>query len=152
MNIKVIYHSSTGNTKKLAHAIANKLNIQAEPLGEEPISFSEPVDLLFIGGGIYFGKVNKRMRSFIDRLDPKMIKNAAVFATYGGQANIGTDIKKLLQNKGLRVVDEPFTCKGQAWVFLNRNHPNETDITKVREYTSKIVAVFGKYKFEQCGT
>ena len=74
MNIRVIYHSSTGNTEKLARAIADTLNVEAEPLGEDPISFSEPVDLLFIGDGIYFGKANKRTRSFIDRLDAKMIK------------------------------------------------------------------------------
>ena len=140
MNIKVIYHSSTGNTEKLAREIAVTLNVQAEPLGEDPISFSEPVDLLFIGDGIYFGKANKRTRSFIERLDPKMIKNVAIFATYGGQAKIGTDIKELLQNKGIRVVDEPFTCKGQTWVFINRNYPNETDLSKVRKYVKNAVS------------
>ena len=140
MNIRVIYHSSTGNTEKLARAIADTLNVEAEPLGEDPISFSEPVDLLFIGDGIYFGKANKRTRSFIDRLDPKMIKNAAIFATYGGLAKIGTDIKELLQNKEIRVVDEPFTCKGQSWVFINRNQPNETDLSKVRKYAKNAAA------------
>ena len=140
MNIKVLYHSSTGNTEKLARAIADTLNIQAKPLGDDPISFSEPVDLLFIGDGIYFGKVNKRTRSFIDRLDAKMIKNVAIFATYGGQSKIGTDIKEMIQNKGIRVVDEPFTCKGQSWVFINRNHPNETDLSKVSKYAKNAVA------------
>jgi len=144
MNIKVIYHSSTGNTEKLARAMADTLNIQAEPLGKEPVSFSEPVDLLFIGSGVYFGKVNKRMASFIDQLDPQMIKRAAVFATFGGQAKIGTDIKALLQNKGIRVVDEPFTCKGQAWLFVNRNHPNETDLSNIRKYAKDVVAKVDK--------
>jgi len=140
MNIKVIYHSSTGNTEKLAREIAYTLNVHAEPIGEDNISFSEPVDLLFIGDGIYFGKINKRTRSFIERLDPKMIKNAAIFATYGGQSKIGTDIKELLQNKGIRVIDEPFTCKGQTWVLINRNYPKETDLSKVRQYAENTVA------------
>lgn len=144
MNIKVIYHSSTGNTEKLARAIADTLSIQAEPLGEDPTSFSEPVDLLFIGDGIYFGKANKRTRSFIDGLDPKMIKNVAIFATCGGQAKIGTDIKELVLNKGIRVVDEPFTCKGQSWVFINRKQPNETDLSKVRNYAKNAVAKMGR--------
>jgi flavodoxin len=139
MNIKVIYHSSTGNTEKLARAIAGALNITAEPIGKEPVSFSEPVDLLFIGDGVYFGKANKWTASLIDQLDPKMVKNVAVFATYGGQFKIGADIKELLQNKGLKVVGEPFTCKGQSWLFLNRNHPNEADISKVREYAKNAV-------------
>lgn len=139
MNIKVVYHSSTGNTEKLACAIAEALNTIAEPIGKEQISFSDPVDLLFIGDGIYFGKANKRILTFIDRLDPKMIRNVAVFATYGGQVKIGTDIKKLLQNKSLKVVGEPFTCKGQSWLFLNHSHPNETDIKKAREFAYNTV-------------
>lgn len=139
MNIRVIYHSSTGNTEKIAHAIADTLNIKAEQAGKGAIAFSEPVDLLFIGDGVYFGKANKKTVSLIDRLDPKMIKNAAVFATCGGQVKIGTDIKKLLQDKGVRVVGEPFTCKGQSWIFLNRNHPDQTDISKACEYAKNTV-------------
>jgi hypothetical protein len=42
--------------------------------------------------------------------------------------------------KGIRVVDEPFTCKGQAWAFINRNHPNDTDLSKVRKYAKNAVA------------
>lgn len=139
MNIKVFYHSSTGNTEKLARTIADTLNITAEPIGKDPIPFSDPVDLLFIGDGVYFGKANKRTLSFIDQLDPKMIKNVAVFATYGGKVKIGTDIKELLQSKGLRVIGEPFACKGQSWVFINRSHPNESDISKAHEFAKNTV-------------
>lgn len=32
MNVKVVYRSTTGNTEKLAHEIADTLNIQAEQL------------------------------------------------------------------------------------------------------------------------
>lgn len=138
MNIKVMYHSSTGNTAKIACAIADTLNVKAEPVGEEPISFSSPIDLLFIGDGVYFGKANKKTISFINRLDPNIVKNVAVFATYGGQADIGANIQKLLRDKGLKVVGEPFTCKGKAWGFLNRKHPNEADLSIAREYAKTI--------------
>lgn len=139
MNIRVIFHSSTGNTKKLALEIADTLSIKAEPLGAEPISFSEPVDLLFIGDGMYFGKANKRTRSFIDQLDPKMIKNVAIFAAYGGQAKIGTDLKELVQNKGIWVVDWSFICKGKAWLFINRNQPNKNDLSNARKYAKNVI-------------
>lgn len=140
MNIKVMYHSSTGNTKKIAQAIADALNVKAEPIGEGEIAFSAPIDLLFIGDGVYFGKANKNVISFINRLDPNIVKNTAVFATYGGQAGIGASIKKLLQNKGLNVLGEPFTCKGKAWGFLNHKHPNEADLNMAHEYAKGIVA------------
>jgi Uncharacterized flavoproteins len=142
MNIKVVYHSTTGNTKKLALAIAEAFKVNPEQIGKESIQFSEPVDLLFIGDGIYYGNPSKKMVQFIDQLNPKMIKNAAVFATYGGQLKIGDEIKRLLQNKGLNVIGEPFTCKGQAWAFLNRSHPDEADLNDLKkyiEYTVRLV-------------
>ena len=139
MNIKIMYHSSTGNTQKLANAIADTLNISAEPVQENPSIASTPIDLLFIGGGIYFGKPSKRIIAFIKQLDPQIIKNVAVFATYGGQAKISSDIQKLLKEKGLHVIQDSFICKGQSWFFINRNHPNEEDIHKVSNFANSIV-------------
>lgn len=139
MNIKVVYHSTTGNTKKLADAIANTLNVSADPIPKEPNATSVPIDLLFIGDGIYFGKPNKNTLSFIQQLNPQTVKNVAVFATYGGQAKIGADMKTHLNEKGLHVIGEPFTCKGQSWVFMNRNQPNEVDIQKIAGFAKSIV-------------
>ena len=139
MIIRVMYHSSTGNTKKIAVAIANALNIKAEPIDGDQISISEPIDLLFIGDGIYFGKMNKQTLSFINQLNPAIIKNVAVFATYGGQSSIGSEIQQSLKNKGLKVIGEPFTCKGQAWLFLNRKHPIESDFKNAGEFAKHIV-------------
>lgn len=140
MNIKVYYHSSTGNTEKLAQAIANGLRVQAKQLGNDMATVSEPVDMLFIGDGIYFGKVNKKTRSFIESLDAKLIRNAAVFATYGGNEKAGKEIKELLKNKGINVLDEPFTCKGRAWKLINRKHPNDTDLKNVMHYGERMVS------------
>ena len=139
MNIRLIYHSSTGNTAKLANAISDSLNIKAERIGDTPISISEPVDLLFIGDGIYFGKPNKSMIATIEQLAPQTIKNVAVFATYGGQAKIGSDLQKLLKDEGLQIIGEPFVCKGQSWVFMNRKHPDEKDIQNVNVFAKSIV-------------
>lgn len=139
MNIKVLYHSSTGNTRKLAYAIADTLKIPAEKIGESTLTFSEPVDLLFIGDGIYFGKANKQTIALINQLDPGLVRNVAVFATYGGQEKIGSDLSKLLQDRGLTIVEEPFTCKGQSWLVLNRHHPNESDLQKIRAYAKKVL-------------
>ncbi len=79
------------------------------------------------------------MQSFIDRLDPTKVRQAAVFATYGGQAQIGNEIKNLLQNKGIKVAAEPFTCKGKAWLILNPNRPNKADLAQISEYAQNTV-------------
>lgn len=138
MNIRLVYHSSTGNTGKLANAISDSLKIKAERIGDTPISLSEPVDLLFLGDGIYFGKPNKSTIAFIEQLNPQTVKNVAVFATYGGQAKIGSDLRKLLMDKGLNVVGEPHVCKGQSWIFMNRNHPDQADFKEAVKYAKEV--------------
>ena len=134
MNIKVMYHSSTGNTEKLAYAIADALGTRAEIINEKTGVLSEVVDILFIGDGIYFGKASKEIINFINLLDPGFVKHAAVFATYGGQSKIGSYICTLLQEKGVNVIDEQFLCPGQAWFFVNKNRPNKDDLDKIRDF------------------
>ena len=140
MNIKVMYHSSTGNTGKLAHAIADCLHTKAEPIGAASGVFAQPVDLLFIGDGIYAGKPSKKTIAFIETLKPETVKYATVFATYGGQAKIGEDMKSLLERQGIKVLGEPFTCKGQAWFFANRHHPDSSDMERARDFAKNILS------------
>lgn len=139
MNIKVVYHSSTGNTKKLADAISKAVGAKAETI-EQTAVYTEPVDLLFIGDGIYFGRPKKCTSAFIQTLDPATVKNVAVFASYGGQAKIGEDLKALLTGRGLNVICAPFICQGQSWIFMNRRHPNTADLNKAVQFAADAVS------------
>lgn len=134
MNIKVYYHSSTGNTGKLADEVAQTLNIVAEPISKNSAVISKTIDLLFLGDGVYFGKPHKDTISFISSLNPQKVRNVAVFGTYGGQRNIGTDIQKMLTDRRINVLENPFLAKGQSWVFINRKHPDQTDLENIRSY------------------
>lgn len=140
MNVMVVYHSSTGNTKKLADAIAGALAVKATPIGEGSFSFSQPVDLLFVGDGIYFGKASQETRAFIERLNPAMIKNAAVFATFGGQSKITSQLHEQLRGKGMNVIEESFSCRGKSWAIMNRKHPSEDELSKARGYAKRVAA------------
>lgn len=139
MNIKVVYHSSTGNTRKIADAIGKELQVAPEEASEFAILSDESIDMLFIGDGIYAGKPHKSISELIAKLDKNTVKNAAVFATYGGQPSIGNTIKTLLTDKGINVMGEPFTCKGKAWVFMNRKHPSDDDLNKAKEFATSII-------------
>ena len=138
MNIKVVYHSSSGNTKKVAQAIAAAAKVSAEEI-VPGFNLSQPVDLLFVGDGIYAGKMNKRTKAFLDALDGSLVKNAAVFGTYGGQDKVIADITALLKGKGINVCAESFVCKGQAWLFANRKHPNEHDLDGATKFGNDII-------------
>jgi Uncharacterized flavoproteins len=140
MNIKVVYHSSTGNTKKIADAIADTLSTKALSVSDPQNISSEPIDLLFIGDGIYAGKISKKTAKFIQNLNADNVKFAAVFTTYGGQNKAVDEMKQLLRNKKIRFVSESFDCKGQSWFFMNRKHPNDIDVNAAREFAKKAVA------------
>ena len=144
MNIRVMYHSGyKGNTMKVATAIAETLGIRAERIGKEKIVFTEPVDLLFVGSGIYSHKPHKKARALIGELNPTIVKNAAAFGTYGNHSEIGEQIKKLLQEQGLNVLGEPFVCKGASVGTDNKGHPDATDLEKAKEFAGSIT---GKLK------
>jgi flavodoxin len=137
MNIKVVYHSRTGNTKKIADTIASELNISAEPVSAD--LHLDKVDLLFIGDGVYAGKADSKTMNFIKALDVNKVKNAAVFGTYGGMDKAITSMKESLNNQGIHLVDESFACKGQAWLVANRNHPNAEDFTAAKDFAHNVV-------------
>ena len=144
-----MYHSLTGNTKKLADVIAGELGVEAEKIAIDHPAFSEPIDLLFIGDGIYAGKPGKETISFINRLTPDMVKNTAVFATYGGQDVIGGRIATLLKDKGLNIAGEPFACKGKCWFIINRKRPNGEDLDMARQFARSIVSIIEKQGDDQ---
>jgi flavodoxin len=142
MNIRVVYYSGhKGNTMKVAEAIAETLNIKAERIGKEKIEFSEPVDLLFVGSGIYSHKPHKKTRAMIKKINPAVVKNAAAFGTYGNHSDIGEQIKKLLQEQGINVLGEPFVCKGASIGTDNKGHPNTADLENAKAFANKILSM-----------
>ena len=139
MNIRVVYHSGyKSNTMKVATVIAETLNIRAERIGKEKIVFTEPVDLLFIGSGVYFDKPHKKVMALIEKLNPSTVKNAVTFGTYGNQSEIGEQIKMRLQEQGIKVIEEPFVCKGASVGTDNKGHPNAVDLANAKAFAESI--------------
>lgn len=137
MNIKILYHSSTGNTKKIAQAIADQLNLTAEKVEESTEILN--TDILFLGDGNYAGKPSKVMENFVDKLDPSEIKHLALFGTFGGGTAALDKLEAKLKSKGLSVANEIYSCKGKAWLILNFGHPNNTEIMGAKEFAKIII-------------
>jgi flavodoxin len=97
MKIAVRYQSRGGNTKAVADAIAGASGVTAEPI-DTPIS--EPIDLLFIGGGIYAFRLDNGLKRFIESLDSKMVKSAVAFST-GGFVSVADKIAENLKLNGI---------------------------------------------------
>src|SRR5512138_1120007 len=117
----VIYYSLTGNTKKLANAIAGELGIEAQNFKSLA---SVPGDgLLFIGSGSYGDKPAEDMAKFIAGNDFSSRK-VALFGTSGsGQGKEVQAMAEALKQKGAIVIGS-YHCMGKAFVVVNRGHPS----------------------------
>ena len=60
MKVAVRYQSRGGNTKEIAEAIAKAADVKAEPID---ISIDEPVDVLFVGGGVYAHTIDPSLKN-----------------------------------------------------------------------------------------
>ena len=70
MKYAVRYYTKTGNTKRLAEAIAKELGVEALPVSE---TVNEKVDILFLGNSYYAFTIDPEVRAFIRSLDKNKI-------------------------------------------------------------------------------
>lgn len=135
--MKVMYYSRSGNTKKIADAIAQSLNETAEAV--PPAYPLENVKLLFLGSGLYAGKIDNKMRNFINTLNISRVKNVALFSTSGGQDTAIREMKSLLEQKGINVIDQSFICKGKSFIFIARKHPSREDLKDAQNFARSVI-------------
>ncbi|MHB8061731.1 MAG: flavodoxin family protein [Ruminiclostridium sp.] len=117
MKIAVRYQSRGGNTKTVAEAIAKKAGVAAEPV---TVSISEPVDLLFVGGGVYAWGLDKDFAAYLERLTPNTVKTIAAFTT-AGVMDKTKDIQTIVKKNGISVSTETLAVKlgvknHHAWI------------------------------------
>lgn len=136
MNVAVVYSSKTGHTKKIAEAMAKELGVEAKSILDKPVLSN--IDLLFIGTGIYAGKIAPEMYSFLESFDSTKVKNAVIFSTAMSPNNQTAALRDLLSRRGVAVKQEEFICKGK-FLFFNTKHPDDQDVKNAVEFARKLV-------------
>ena len=135
MNIEVRFFSRSGNTKKVADAIAKAAGLQAKDCG---MPISEQVDVLFLGGSVYGGGIDKSLREFIENLDQKNIKCAALFGTSAIAKNPYKEMEKMLLQKNIPIAQQRFYCRG-AFTIMHRGRPNAADLKQAAEFAVNVI-------------
>ncbi len=135
MNAAVRFYSKSGNTEKLAKAIAQVAGCSAKKI-TEPVT--EPTDVLFLGGALYAGNIDKELQKFITSMSADKVKKVVVFSTAAGPKSIQPLVKSLLEGKKIVVSDEFFQCKGK-FLLANKNRPNDDDLSSAKEFATKIL-------------
>lgn len=140
MNIKVVYHSETGNTKKIAQAISDSLGVPAEEISDG-VNI-ENVDILFVGGFLKAFAVVKPTRELLKSIDsPSKAKYVAVFSTSKSGNGILDFAKQNINVDGIEVCDEDFKCVGK-YGKSNTDRPNDEDCEAAKVFAKRIVENF----------
>lgn len=134
MKIAIRYYTKTGNTKKLAEAISNAINVEAETV-DEPLT--EDVDILFLGSAVYAAGIDEKIKDFIKNINV----NVGEVVNFSSAALIEStykQVKKEVEAKGLKMSEDEFHCRG-AFKFVHRGKPDDNDLKNVGEFAKRII-------------
>ena len=136
MKYAVRYYTKTGNTKKLADAMAGVLGVQAFPI-TTPIT--EPVDILFLGNSYYAFSIDPEVRKFVASLDRNMVGR---IVNFGSAAMLNSTYKKVkaeADKAGIPMDEREFHCPGE-FKGLHKGKPDAADLKAAAAFTQKILA------------
>ena len=135
MKIAVRYYTKTGNTKRLAEAVAREVGVEALPISA-PVS--EPVDILFLGNSYYAFSIDPEVRDFVRGLDRGRVGR---IVNFGSAALLNSTYKKVkaeADKAGIPMDEREFHCRGE-FKGLHRGRPDENDLKAAAEFARRIV-------------
>ncbi len=132
MNIAVRYYTRSGNTQKLAMAIADTVGVKAENVS---VPLSEKTDILFLGSSVYAGGVDPAVKIFLEE-NAENIGQIVNFSTAALLSSTYKQVKKLADENGIKMAEAEFHCRG-SFAFLHKNRPNTKDINNVKIFAQQ---------------
>ena len=135
MKVAVRYYTKTGNTKKLAEAIAGALGVEALPI-TEPVT--EKVDYLFLGNSYYAFSIDPEVRAFVQKLDSSLVGR---IVNFGSAAMLNSTYKKVkaeADKVGIPMDKREFHCRGE-FKGIHKGRPNEIDLADAAAFAKSIL-------------
>ena len=135
MKAAVRYYTKTGNTKRLAEAVAKAVGAEALPISE-PVT--EPVDILFLGNSYYAFSIDPEVRDFIRSLDGSKIGRIVNFGSAALLNSTWKKVKAEADKAGIAMDEREFHCKGE-FKGVHKGKPDENDLKAAAEFAKKIM-------------
>lgn len=133
---QVLFYTRSGNTRKLADAIAEELGVKA--MDVKTASISPAPGVLFLGSGCYGSRPGADMTKFIQANDFTGRK-VALFSTSWMNAGKELDLMATdLKSKGATIIGS-YHCKGKTYVLFNRGHPDQADLAAGKKFAQEMV-------------
>lgn len=135
MKTAVRYYTKTGNTKRLAEAVAKAVGAEAFDLS---VPITEPVDILFLGNSYYAFSIDPEVREYVRKLDKTKVGR---IVNFGSAAMLNSTYKKVkaeADKVGIPMDEREFHCKGE-FKGIHKGRPNEEDLAAAAEFAKSIV-------------
>ena len=136
MKIAVRYYTKTGNTKRLAEAVAEAVGAQALPISAP---LTEPVDILFLGNSYYAFSIDPEVRSFVQSLKKEAVGK---IVNFGSAAMLNSTYKKVkaeADKLGIPIDQREFHCRGE-FKGLHKGRPNDSDLKAAADFAKAVSA------------
>ena len=130
MKTAIRYYSKFGHTTKMANIVGELTNTRPELA---TVRLKDPVDTLYLGAGVFLGKVDNSIVEFIKTLTPDMVKCVVCFGSCAIIKSPVPQMREMLQARGITVSDKEFTCRGSMGP-VHMGHPNMKDLEDFRQF------------------
>ncbi|MBQ7689207.1 MAG: flavodoxin [Clostridia bacterium] len=130
MTYAVRYFTKTGNTKRLAEAVAGALGVEALPID---VPVTEPVDILFLGNSYYAFSIDPEVRRFVLSLDKDTVGK---IVNFGSAAMLNSTYKKVkaeADRVGIPMDTREFHCRGE-FKGVHKGRPNAEDLQAAADF------------------
>ena len=135
MKTAVRYYTKTGNTKRLAEAVAKAVGTEARPISD---SVEEPVDILFLGNSYYAFSIDPEVRDFIRTLDKGKVGRIVNFGSAAMLNSTWKKVKAEADKAGIPMDEREFHCKGE-FKGIHKGRPNEDDLKAAADFAKSVI-------------
>ena len=135
MKVAVRYYTKSGNTKRLAEAVAKAVGAEALPIST-PVT--EAVDILFLGNSYYAFSIDPEVRDFVRTLDKSKVGKIVNFGSAAMLNSTWKKVKAEADKVGIAMDEREFHYKGE-FKGMHKGRPNEADLKAAAEFAAKIV-------------
>ena len=135
MKIAVRYYTKTGNTKRLAEAIAAAAGVEALPIST-PVT--EKTDILFLGNSYYAFSIDPEVRDFVRSLDKEKVGRIVNFGSAAMLNSTWKKVKAEADKAGIPMDEREFHCKGE-FKGIHKGKPDENDMKAAAEFARNII-------------
>ncbi len=134
MKVAVRYYTKTGNTKRLAEAVANAVGAEALPIST-PVE--EPVDILFLGNSYYAFSIDPEVRKFIASLDSSKVGRIVNFGSAAMLNSTWKKVKAEADKAGVAMDSREFHCRGE-FKGVHKGRPNAEDCAAAAAFAKSV--------------